>query len=341
MPTSPSGQLSGPVPVDVEELVLDDPPRSQLDENYARMLARSRQPLPTIIVHEPTRRVVDGRHRVRAAVLRGERQIAARLCFADTAAIFALAVAVNAEHGHPIPTEDRKRHAAHLLTQHPDWSTRRIALASGLAPGTVGRLRGAASPTEVRIGRNGRRRAVDTGRGRRIASDVLAAEPGISLREAARRAGVSPSTVRDVRNRMRQTADQAARPIGDGRHPVGPSPRQAVPRPIVDGRRAGRSASPRAVGHLLVSKLCMDPTLRYTATGRRLLAGLLAVGALEEGDLAELARNVPDHCAALVVAAAADCARTWQEFAETVRRQRPFPDPLAERRERVGRTAAR
>jgi hypothetical protein len=105
----------------------------------------------------------------------------------------------------------------------------------------------------------------------------------------------------------------------------------------VDARHPARSASPQAVGHLLVSKLCMDPTLRYTVTGRRLLAGLLAVGALEEGDLAELARNVPVHCAALIAAAAADCARTWQEFADSVRRQRPCPAPLAERRERVGR----
>ncbi len=319
MRTGPSGQLTGLVLVDVEELVLDGAPRSQLDDNYARALARSRQPLPPIVVHAPTRRVVDGRHRVRAAVLRGERQIAARLCFDDAAEIFTLAVAANAAEGHPIPIDDRKRHAAALLAEHPEWSTRRVAVACGLAPGTVGRLRGAAAPTEVRISRNGRRRAVDTGRGRRIASDVLAAEPGISLREAARKAGVSPSTVRDVRNRMRQSGGRTA------------------PRPIASGRTAGRPAAPQAVGHLLVAKLCMDPALRYTLTGRRLLAGLLAAGAIEDGDLAELARGLPAHCVALIAAAAGDCARTWQEFADTVRRQHPVPDTLAERRQRAGR----
>ena len=74
MPTSPSGQLTAPVLVDVDELVLDGSPRSQLDDNYARALARVRKPLPAVIVHAPTRRVIDGRHRVRAAILRGERQ---------------------------------------------------------------------------------------------------------------------------------------------------------------------------------------------------------------------------------------------------------------------------
>jgi transposase-like protein len=319
MPTGPVGQRSAPILVDIEELVLDDPPRSQLDDSYVRSLARAPGPLPAIVVHMPTRRVVDGRHRVRAAILRGERQIAARLCFDDAAEIFALAVAVNAAHGHPIPIDDRKRHATALLARYPQWSTRRIAVASGLAPGTVGRLRGAASPTEVRVSRNGRKRAVDTGRGRRVASAVLAAEPGISLREAARKAGISPSTVRDVRNRMRQAGD-----------PV-------TPRPIAGGRAPSRSASQQVVGHLRVAKLCTDPALRYTLTGRRLLAGLLAASAIEDSDIAELARSLPTHCIDLIAAAAADCARTWQEFADTVRRQHSFPDALAERRERVGR----
>ncbi len=300
--------------------MLDGAPRSQLDDNYARTLARARRPLPAIIVHAPTRRVIDGRHRVRAAILRGERQIAARLCFDDASEIFAMAVAANADHGHRISTDDRKRHAATLLAEHPDWSTRRVAVASGLAPGTVGRLRGTASPTEVRIGRNGRRRAVDTGRGRRIAGDILAAEPGISLREAARKAGVSPSTVRDVRNRMRQPGDRPA------------------PRAIGGGRASGRPAAPHAVGHLLVAKLCMDPALRYTTAGRRLLAGLLAASAIEDTDLAELARSLPAHCVALIAAAAGDCAQTWQALADTVRRQQVFPEALAERRERVGRS---
>ena len=100
MPTSPSGQLTSPVLIDVGDLVLEGSPRSQLDDNYARTLARTRMPLPAVVVHAPTRRVVDGRHRVRAAILRGERQIAARLC-SPTSEIFALAVAVNADRPHP------------------------------------------------------------------------------------------------------------------------------------------------------------------------------------------------------------------------------------------------
>jgi hypothetical protein len=75
----------------------------------------------------------------------------------------------------------------------------------------------------------------------------------------------------------------------------------------------------------------MDPTLRYTLTGRRLLAGLLAAGAIEDGDLTELARSLPVHCVSLIAAAAGDCARTWQTLADTVRRQQVFPEAMGER----------
>jgi hypothetical protein len=217
-----------------------------------------------------------------------------------------------------LPIADRKHRAATLLAEHPEWSTRRIAAASGLAPGTVGKLRGAAVPTEVRVGRNGRRRAVDTGHGRRIACDLLVAEPGISLREVARRAGISPGTVRDVRNRMREADERV-------------TVRSVAVRRVERGR-----ASPQGFGNLIVAKLCMDPALRYTLTGRRLLTGLLAAGAMDNGDLTDLAGSLPAHCVALVAAAAADCARMWQEFAEAVHSQHAFQDAPSARPERVG-----
>ena len=112
----------------------------------------------------------------------------------------------------------------------------------------------------------------------------------------------------------------------------------ANPGRSLGGRNPACPAPPRAVGHLLAAKLCTDPALRYTLTGRRLLAGLLAAGAIDDSDLVELARGLPSHCVALIAAAAGDCARTWQQLADTVRMQHSFPEALADRRERVGRT---
>ncbi|MEV7203411.1 winged helix-turn-helix domain-containing protein [Streptomyces griseoluteus] len=61
----------------------------------------------------------------------------------------------------------------------------------------------------VRVGRDGRARAVGEGsaRAREVACRLLREEPGASLREIARRAGLSPATVADVRDRLRRGED--------------------------------------------------------------------------------------------------------------------------------------
>jgi hypothetical protein len=59
----------------IESLVLDMSPR-QGGENdeHARALAEPEERLPPIVVHGPSMRVIDGIHRVRAAIIRGERK---------------------------------------------------------------------------------------------------------------------------------------------------------------------------------------------------------------------------------------------------------------------------
>ncbi len=300
-------RLSEPVWFAVDELVLTGTPRSAVDEERVRELAARPGPTTPILVHAATRLVVDGVHRVRAAQLRREERIPARLCRAAESDLFGLAVAANAEHGRPLPVADRKTAAARLLADHPDWSTRRVAAAVGLAPGTVARLRGPTSPAEVRIGRNGRRRAVDARRGREIAGTVLAAEPDVSLRTVARRAGISPSTVRDVRERLRH----------GGTAPAGPEPGAT---PVPAAVLAPASIPVRRI----LAQLRTDPSLRHTESGRRLLTGL-AAGFLDEPEVDRLTRTLPSHCDELVAVTAEECARAWQDLADALRRRRHLP----------------
>ncbi|MEV0372122.1 hypothetical protein AB0I10_20205 [Streptomyces sp. NPDC050636] len=56
----------------------DSPRTAGESSDHVRKLAELTTPLPPIVVHRPTMRVVDGMHRVRAAVLRGEEYVAPR-----------------------------------------------------------------------------------------------------------------------------------------------------------------------------------------------------------------------------------------------------------------------
>jgi hypothetical protein len=56
----------------------DSPRLSGESLRHTRLLAHSDALLPPIIVHRETMRVIDGMHRVRAALLRGEQEIQVR-----------------------------------------------------------------------------------------------------------------------------------------------------------------------------------------------------------------------------------------------------------------------
>ncbi|MGH1551963.1 hypothetical protein ACRAWF_06810 [Streptomyces sp. L7] len=65
----------------------------------------------------------------------------------------------------------------------------------------------------------------------------------------------------------------------------------------------------------LFKNLCGDPSLRYTETGRLLLRMLeTQIAGVQRWD--EIAESVPSHRAAMVSAAAAECAGAWQKLAQ-------------------------
>jgi ParB-like nuclease domain len=190
--------------VRIGDLVFEDSPRlSGSSTAHIQTLAEVGAPLPPILVHRSTMRVIDGLHRVKAALCRGADTIEARFFDGDEGEAFVLAVASNIAHGLPLSLADRKAAAARIIVLYPEWSDRRVAATAGLSDKTVGTMRrrlGAEIPqSTVRVGRDNRARAVrpDAGRviperrtehevGRPSAVQLLRADPSLRYTEAGR-----------------------------------------------------------------------------------------------------------------------------------------------------------
>ncbi|MEU0118075.1 ParB N-terminal domain-containing protein [Streptomyces bobili] len=207
-----AADLSSVHVVPVKSLLPADSPRTAGENSeHVHLLALSTAVLPPIIVHRASMRVVDGTHRLRAAVERGEEVIQVRFFEGSERDAFLVAVRENTAHGLPLSMRDRLAAAGRILKTHPHWSDRAIAELAGLSPKTMGELRRAvldagAQPT-ARLGRDGRLRPVDSSAGRLLAARLVREMPDASLRDISARAGISPGTVRDVRARLSRGED--------------------------------------------------------------------------------------------------------------------------------------
>lgn len=284
----------GPVhTVPVETLRVTESPRSSGENiEHVRMLAGVFAELPPIIVHRRSMRVVDGVHRLRAAQLQGRREIDVQFFDGDDGDAFVLAVQANVTHGMPLSLAERKAAAARIVASHAHWSDRMIATIAGLSAATVARVRlRRAEPEPVsRVGHDGRVRPVNGPERRRLARSLLLTEPTMSLREVARRVGISPETVRSVRGRLRDGVPDRSSP-----------------------------AEPRHDPTAVVRHLRGDPALRFSESGRELLR-LLDAHTITAERWAVLANSVPPHCHDSVARVALECARAWQTFAEQLGR---------------------
>ncbi|HEY5834900.1 ParB/RepB/Spo0J family partition protein [Streptomyces sp.] len=305
----------------ISAILPSDTPRLEGEvEEHAITLAESEAALPPIVVHRDTMRVVDGMHRLRAAMLRGDEHIEVHFVEGTAEDVFVLAVKLNAEHGMPLSRQDRVAAAARIVRSHPHWSDRRIAGVTGLSPGVVGSLRGRADDEAVaqltlRTGRDGRNRPVNGAAGRIAASRVIAETPDASLREIASRAGVALATARDVRQRMRL-----------GQDPVPPKLRPAESGDPASYEAESRAPEQPAVGtppvlcESVLSSMRRDPSLRMSQTGRTLLQ-LLGSHLLTQEQRQDLIAGIPAHRAADVARVARICADRWLQFASDVEGQ--------------------
>jgi DNA-binding CsgD family transcriptional regulator len=278
-------------------------------------------------------RVIDGMHRLHAASLRGQDVIEVEFFDGSEEDAFVAAVRANMAHGLPLTLADREAAAERIITSHPHLSDRSIAVTAGLSAQTVGVIRrrlGPCAQQGVRVGRDGRVRPLDSADARRLARDALAARPDASLREVAQLAGISPATVRDVRERMRRGDDPVPlRPRDRPSSGNGPSPHavRAETAPTSRDTAAAkdvRDGEPDQAGSAelkaLLANLSKDPSLRYNERGRELLRVLFAqAGGLEACQY--LVHDMPPHCRYLVVQIAQSCADEWLGFATHLQQQ--------------------
>ncbi|WP_086662182.1 ParB/RepB/Spo0J family partition protein [Lentzea kentuckyensis] len=290
--------------VDIDALQPADSPRlGGCSEEFVRSLASSDVSLPAIVVHRPTMKVVDGMHRLRAAVLRGSRAVEVEYVGGPAEDVFALSVSANVS---TLSTADREAAVRRLLRSHPQWSDRAIAASTGLAAKSVGVLRRAVGGrAEVRVGRDGKVRPLNSAAGRRLAGQMISERPEASLRDIARAAGVSPGTVRDVRRRLSAGLD-----------PV-PERMRAAERAEVEVPVARTEVR---APHTTLPILRRDPSLRFNEHGRHVLRWLEG-HAVSPGEWAAVVSGVPSHCRELVADMARGCAEAWLEMAEALERE--------------------
>ncbi|MGV0160517.1 ParB N-terminal domain-containing protein [Mycobacterium colombiense] len=291
------------------------PRKIKANERHIEILAQSPVPLPPIVIHRTSMRVIDGVHRLRATQLRGHDSIAAKFFEGSDAEAFALAVHLNVTHGLPLTLSERKAAARRILLANPHRSDRSIGVLTGVSNKTVAMLRkcltGEDSHLDVRLGRDGKSRPISPINGRRRAAEFLSTNPAASLREIARTAGVSVSTARDVRARF----ERGENPLPDSLAKTSssrPEPDGHASQDTSAGGRHGRHRG--APDHDLLERLRNDPAVRFSDRGRRLVR-LLSTDMAAIGAVNAIAENIPVHCSGTVAEIARRNACAWQEVA--------------------------
>jgi transposase-like protein len=157
-------------------------------------------------------------------------------------------------------------------------------------------------------------RRADIAERRRLARDLITRNPGASLTEIAREAGISPATAHDVRRQLANGHDQ----ITLGR----PGTELGVrPKPGHSGREPTASRpGPVRQPAVILQRLRRDPSLRSSELGRSLLRWLSAQSAGAE-EWARFLDGLPPHSTSMVQEVARGIAHTWTSFANELERR--------------------
>jgi ParB-like chromosome segregation protein Spo0J len=277
------------MPVAISALNFGQSPRLVPEDlDHARMLAEVEQ-LPAILVHAETMVVIDGRHRVLAARLRGETSIRALLFQGTEDEAFLVGVRANTTHGKPLSLAERLQAVSQILTTKPDLSDRAIAGICGLSPHTVANRRKAGTTSDLgqRVGADGRTRPLNSTSGRLQAAALMLAFPKDSNRKIARAVGLSEATVRGVRRQIRldtgspTRASDNLRPALEGALPPAESthrkPTTPSARPADDCAECASwlvahsisGASPADLLHDISPSECPPPIVEALAVSKR------------------------------------------------------------------------
>ncbi|MGP3632788.1 ParB/RepB/Spo0J family partition protein [Streptomyces sp. 24-1644] len=327
--------------VRIDELIPADSPRlNGIDRAHVQRLATVYASLPPVLVHRPTMRVVDGMHRISAALLKGLETV--EVTFFDGAEdqVFLRSVAANITNGLPLSVADRKTAAARILASHPTLSDRAVAAHVGLDAKTVAGVRtcsAAGSPLlNVRTGADGRIHPLDRTAERLHAAALLTQDPALSLRSVVEQTGLSLGTAHDVRRRLLRGEDPVPQSRQSASAMLDAGPAMQKPRaagaPVAPGIRPGRPAPSAVAGKPPVSprsrapmealrKLSHDPSLRHSDQGRELMRWLHNRFLVDEA-WRRRADAVPAHCVDSMAELAQHCSDAWRRFAEEMVRRR-------------------
>lgn len=288
----------------LSEAVIDRVPLDQLvlgiqircsgtNAEHVRVLRETADLLPPIIVHRETGVVVDGVHRLLAARARGEIDIAAVFFDGDPAEAFVLALRLNSIHGLPLTRRDRRDAVVKLLQSFPDWSDRRLALTAGVSPSTVAAVRRSSAvqieQPNIRTGLDGRTRPVDRSERRQRVLELLRGNPQMSIRQVARAAGVSVSTVHHAKKH-----EPASEPVAD---------------PAAEWMQA---VAPPLEADL--AQLRQDPAMRASFATRDLLRLIFTVTPTSD-QIQQLTETLPVHQRPRLARILLSMAQTWSDLA--------------------------
>ncbi|WP_439663346.1 ParB/RepB/Spo0J family partition protein [Lentzea sp. HUAS TT2] len=307
---------AGRVRLGLNELENGASPRlGELRQAHVEVLAGlAAEALPPVLVCRRSLRVIDGQHRVAAALRRGDAEIEAEFFDGSPEEAFVHAVRANVRHGLPLSKEERELAVDRIFGSHPYLSDRAIAGIVGVSAKTVAaqrkRVPQGDAQTCVRVGRDGRSRPVGPAVGRLRAAEIISGAPRTPLRDVAVRAGISVATAHDVRKRLLEGAD----PIPDGTRSAGTrrDSRSSVRRVAAKARRVDRLAAMGALRN--------DPSLRLSEKGRGLLRWLEVQAMALDGREA-VAAAVPAHCAEVVVDLVREQAHVLIRFADDLQRK--------------------
>jgi hypothetical protein len=288
--------------VRIDSLTAADSPRlNGMDGVHVRRLASAAGALPPVLVHRPTMRVVDGMHRIAAALLRNRESVEVRFFDGPEDQVFLRSVAANIGHGLPLSVADRKAAARRILASHPSLSDRAVAGQTGLDAKTVAAVRRCSAvgspPLNSRTGADGRMHPLDRTAERMHAAELMTSNPALPLRAVVKETGLSLGTAHDVRRRLQRgeapvpegraartardggpsragasggtsAADAGSADAGGGDTSAGAGPRRAEP--AGSGREPGSAAGgARGAG----ARAPLSPRARHPLETLRRLAG--------------------------------------------------------------------
>lgn len=250
-------------------------------------------------------RVIDGMHRVRAAVILGLDTVDSQFFNGSEDEAYIQSVTRNIADGLLLSLADRSAAVRRILTGFPAMSDLSIAVYTGLDVGAVTEVRRCvtAGPLELNLPA-GRLPAPDPATECGQVADPASGTPVRPLKPVPQEAVLSSLGTTQGMRRDEERTSRAQPRIVPARTPTARGAQVCTARPTM-----GRTSRDR------LRTLSNNPSLRNSQSGRDFLRWLHGHFVTDEA-WKELIETVPPHCAETVAEIAMKCSDAWQRFAE-------------------------